>query len=118
MSTQAVAASPRGQVLYCPGCGIFHLEFGNVHLALRIEHLVELWEALRLLDGADIEQLNAATAFRRKILVPVRHGSANMVFSAAEIAELVDLLERAVDRAVLPPAHPRENQTCPEDRQA
>ena len=104
MSAMGVARSDRGQVLYCPHCRIFHLEFGNVHLSLWIEHLHELWETLGTLDGGEVERMNAHTRFRRKILIPMRHSPANLLFTADEVAELRDLLERAVDRAVLPQA--------------
>ncbi len=102
MSATCIAESPHGQVLYCPGCRVFHLEFGNLHLALWIEHLYELWETLGTLDAAEAERANAQARFRRKVRIPLKHSPADLLFTADEMAELRDLLGRAVDRAVLP----------------
>jgi hypothetical protein len=102
MSAVTVALSARGQVLYCPHGRVFHLEYGNVHLSLWIEHLQELWEMLETLEAGEAERMNAHTRFRRKILIPMRQSPANLLFTADEVAELRDLLGRAVDRAVLP----------------
>lgn len=102
MSAICVAESAHGQVLYCPGCRVFHLEFGNLHLALWIEHLCELWETLGALDATGAERANAHAGFRRKVRIPLRHSPADLLFTAAEMVELNDLLGRAVDRAVLP----------------
>ena len=102
MGTMVVAQSHRGQVLYCSACKIFHVEFGNVHLSLWIEHLHELWETLGTLDPWEAERMNAHTQFRRKVLIPMRNSPADLLFTAEEVTELHGLLARAVDKAVLP----------------
>jgi hypothetical protein len=104
VSATRVARSANGQVVYCPGCKVFHLEFGNLHLSLWIEQLFELWESLETVNAPHLEWMNRHVPFRRKVMVPMPRGSANMVFTALEIDELRDLLARAVDRAVAPDA--------------
>lgn len=104
MSATSVARSANGQVVYCPGCKVFHLEFGNVHLSLWIEQLFEMWESLEKLDAAELERTNRHVPFRRKVLMPMPRTTALMVFTAGEIDELRDLLARAVERAVVPDA--------------
>ena len=102
MGTMAIAQSLHGQVLYCPQCKVFHVEFGNIHFSLWIEQLHELWETIGTLDTAEAERMNTHSLFRRKVLIPMKHSPADLLFTAQEVNELHHLLERAVDRAVLP----------------
>ena len=102
MNAIAVATSTFGQVLYCPGCRVFHIEFGNLHLSMYIERVVDLWESLQTMNPAYYEEANRANLYRRKIMIPISDTTLNMLFSAEELHDLRDLLERAIDRAVLP----------------
>ena len=104
MKSIIVAKTTNGQVIYCDGCRLFHIEYGNIHLSLWIESMHELWEYLTHLDLDHMEYMNRDNVYKRKIMISMEEKRMNLVFNKEELLELQSLLEQAIDRAVMPEA--------------
>lgn len=81
-----------GQITYCPGCNIFHLEFGNVLMNLTRSELKNFKKNVNGINYKYYLNLNKNTFNNRKIVLQIQCKNAYFCLNENEFIELKDLL--------------------------
>ena len=93
-----VKKTETGQIYFCPGCNIFHMEFGNISMKFDIKGLIAFREAVSGIDVKYWEKVNKHSFYRRKIHVNTGQGAISFIFSSKEFFELKRLLNVNLDK--------------------
>ena len=92
-------SSANGQIFVCNQCQKIHLEFGNFPYDFSSENkLNHFLNHLEQIDGLFYEHQNKASAYRRKIMVPIPDTGLKMLFTSGELDEIRNLIHDFLDR--------------------
>ena len=92
-------SSANGQIFVCNQCQKIHLEFGNFSYDFTSEHkLNNFFGYLEQIDGLFYENQNQASAYRRKIMVPIPDTGLKVLFTSGELYEIKHLIRDFINR--------------------
>jgi hypothetical protein len=92
MSNQIIKRTKNGLLFYCNSCNLIHLEFKNLNFNFSKKQMKKFTEYIQNLNAKEWEEINKASPFKRKIVVPISHDSFNFLLNSEELAELQELV--------------------------
>ena len=83
-----------GIIFTCQHCKAYHIEYKNLNFNFNQEQLDHFIGYLSSLNGPAWEKRNCNSPYKRKIIIPSRDASLNMLFTNDELKELITLLQK------------------------
>jgi len=92
LNMKLVNKTSNGQIVFCPDCKVFHLEFGNLFLTLTPRELQSFYKYVCSIDYKYYRNHNKDAFNNRKLLLEVGCNRVKFCLYASELFELKNLL--------------------------